>query len=114
MSKELEALNFINNFLISQTTDTPIHKELCNACDLLRTTLKNYEKLNHDYSIVVDEKASMACEYAKKLKALEIIKEKKVDIRYLLDCRFQHYNLLVEEDEELTKEEYDLLKEELL
>ena len=50
----------------------------------------------------------------KELKALEIIKNKNVNVRYLLECRFEDYNNLVEVEEELTQEEYDLLKEVLL
>ena len=50
----------------------------------------------------------------KELKALEIIKCKNVNIRYLQECTFKHYNGLVEYEEELTQEEYELLKKELL
>ncbi|MDD6879916.1 MAG: hypothetical protein PUD59_06855 [bacterium] len=57
----------------------------------------------------------------KALKALNIIKEKIVDIDYILTCfddekgGFKEYNAYVghDEDKELTQEEYDLLKEEL-
>ena len=53
------------------------------------------------------------------LKALNIIKEKNVDIDYIKTCfydrkgGFKEYNAYVEhdEDEELSQEEYDLLKE---
>ena len=55
------------------------------------------------------------------LKALNIIKEKNVDIEYIKTCfydekgGFKEYNAYVGHDEEyeLTQEEYELLKEEL-
>ena len=48
----------------------------------------------------------------KELKALEIIKNKKVDVLSLLcGCNFDDYNRPQEEKGKLTKEEYDLLKE---
>lgn len=52
----------------------------------------------------------------KSLKALEIIKEKEIDIAYIKCCDSrEHYNVMCElEKEKLTQEEYDLLKEVLL
>ena len=55
----------------------------------------------------------------KELKALEIIKTKNVDIDYIKTCfydrkgGFKDYNAWVghDDDEELSQEEYDLLKE---
>lgn len=51
----------------------------------------------------------------KKLKALEIIKEKEVNV-YLLNCcnNLYEYNNWASDEEQLTKEEYELLKEVLL
>lgn len=45
------------------------------------------------------------------LQAIDIVKKKNVNIRLLQECRFGDYNLLVEEDEKLTLEEYEFLKE---
>lgn len=52
----------------------------------------------------------------KGLKALEIIKEKKVDVRILLlvDSLYKYNNFDSTKRIELTQEEYDLLKEVLL
>lgn len=48
----------------------------------------------------------------KELKALEIIKEKEPDISFLLfNLELKHYNSCVWKNQELTQEEYDLLKE---
>ena len=48
----------------------------------------------------------------KELKALEIIKDKKVDIQMLRDCILFDYNRFIcLERKPLTQEEYDLLKE---
>ena len=56
-------------------------------------------------------------ETRKKLKALEIIKEKRTDVGYLMSCDFLcDYNDCDETpyDKPLTQEEYDLLREVLL
>ena len=51
----------------------------------------------------------------KELKALEIIKEKIVDIGWLIRSEnYSKYNLGVSESQALKKAEYDLLKEVLL
>ena len=52
----------------------------------------------------------------KAVKALKVIKEKKVDVRFLLQCKsLKEYNYIYkgtsESNLQLTKEEYDLLKE---
>lgn len=49
------------------------------------------------------------------LKALEIIKTKEIDIRLFNDCpSLDEYNNWASDESQLTKEEYDLLKEVLL
>ena len=51
----------------------------------------------------------------KSLKALEIIKEKKVNVFIFLHSGdLETYNDMVEDNRKLTQEEYDLLKEVLL
>lgn len=55
----------------------------------------------------------------KALKALEIIKNKQVDVRYLFQCKsLRQYNFIYEGTNQselcLTEEEYDILKEVLL
>ena len=54
-------------------------------------------------------------ETQKKLKALEIIKEKEVDVFIFLHSGdLEAYNDIVEDNRKLTQEEYGLLKEVLL
>ena len=91
MSKELEALN-----------------RICEHLDLDDEYfyLKNGEKA--DYKVI-----------EKSLKALEIIKEKRVDVRFLFQCKsLRDYNFIYKGTNQsklcLTKEEYELLKEVLL
>lgn len=49
------------------------------------------------------------------IKALEIIKEKKVDLEYLKCCEtYEQYKTICSYWNEITKEEFDLLKEILL
>lgn len=48
----------------------------------------------------------------KKLRALEIIKEKKINLEYLKCCEtYEQYKTICSYWNEITKEEYDLLKE---
>lgn len=66
---------------------------------------------NANYELVRKEQAN-----EKQLKALEIIKNKRVNVDFLLDCKtLEQYNyscLQYELDRQcLTQEEYDLLKE---
>jgi len=79
--------------------------------DIIETALKRLES--------VDRVGEMfCCDVDKKLKALEIIKEKGVNI-YLLNetDNVEEYNELIKSHygmKQLTQEEYDLLKEVLL
>lgn len=112
--------------------------------DNVETALKDYEMMKQAKIIVADKKISdddleklknqrmFICgsgeskvellfdeETQKKLKALEIIKEKRVDVRYLFQCKsLRDYNFIYKGTNEsnlcLTKEEYKLLKDVLL
>ena len=91
-------------------------KSMCNHCEKL--SIRDgfigcpFRNISNDY-----------CEefeiIEKELKALEIIKTKNVDIDYIKTCfydkkgGFKDYNAWVghDDDEELSQEEYDLLKE---
>lgn len=91
-------------------------KSMCNHCEKL--SIRDgfigcpFRNISNDY-----------CEefeiIEKELKALEIIKTKNVDIDYIKTCfydkkgGFKDYNSWVEhdDDEELSQEEYNLLKE---
>ena len=89
--------------------------------------MKEEEKLtNEEYKILKEALKSnepMTELKSKEQRALEIIKKKKVNVKWLKDCKqCSDYNILVyqwyltEEADlmRLTKEEYDLLKEVLL
>ena len=74
--------------------------------DNIKTGLEALDNIDDSY--YDDEKEIIR----KELKALEIIKEKRVDIGWLIrseNC--SKYNLGVGESQALKKEEYDLLKE---
>ena len=91
-------------------------KNLCNHCEKL--SIRDgfigcpFRNISNDY-----------CEefeiIEKELKVLEIIKTKNVDIDYIKTCfydkkgGFKDYNAWVghDDDEDLSQEEYDLLKE---
>ena len=74
--------------------------------DNIKTGLEALDNIDDSY--YDDEKEIIR----KELKALEIIKEKRVDIGWLIrseNC--SKYNLGVGESQALKKQEYDLLKE---
>ena len=89
------------------------------------TSIEALTKLLFDNSLehipTIQEKAEMTAIIAKELKALEIIKEKRVNVRAFLKCCHIEDGLTIynnqcddkqeKESKELTKEEYDLLKE---
>ena len=91
-------------------------KSMCNHCEKL--SIRDgfigcpYRCISNDYC----EKFETI---EKELKALQIIKTKNVDIDYIKTCfydkkgGFKDYNAWVghDDDEELSQEEYDLLKE---
>ena len=104
-------------------------------CHSMKGRRKNHTYFALDGSIYIDVPIEMMSKEAleislskynsklesgnKALKALNIIKEKNVDIEYIKTCfddekgGFKEYNAYVghDEDMELTQEEYDLLKE---
>ena len=92
MNKELEALERLKNHTISY--------------------------VGSDYKVSTDSREEQIKDLElieKSLKALEIIKEKRVDIGWLIrseNC--SKYNLGVGESQALKKKQYDLLKEILL
>ena len=108
MSKESEALNKIA-YVYGYDENIKI----------IETALKDYEMEhalrirleNANYELVREKQKNQ-----KKLKALEIIKNKQVDVRYLFQCKsLRQYNFIYEGTNQselcLTEEEYDLLKE---
>ena len=127
MSKEFEAFVRIAKQL-------KVCDENCRYLDIIETALKNYEELTnkpvmlygsthgHTKKLIdiicknYKEVKITNLEDEKKLKVLEIIKEKKVDCLLItISQTVMDYNDMCEEDNvNLTQEEYDLLKEVML
>ena len=85
--------------------------------------MKGLEALEHLYAKLsckssIEEINENLKEYdtiEKELKALEIIKEKRVDtLAFIHQVSLESYNIMHEDTGKLTQEEYDLLKEVLL
>ena len=118
MSKELTPLEALKTIILGTNVDTyrSSVEEIDNAISIIETALKRLEKIETTTHSVLREDIS------NKLKALEIIKEKRVDVDYLITCiernikPLQNYNEYIKEfyGIELAQEEYDLLKEVLL
>lgn len=107
-SKELKALERIKK--VQEVADY-MEKET----DIIETALKDYDNLLYKCNKLQDKKQKLLIEKAKHLKALEIIKEKEVNV-YLLNYfgSLESYNEEVCIFRMLNQEEYDLLKEVLL
>ena len=119
-------------------TSGDFHIEPINVHIENQKKLKEHEVMKQTKIIVADKKISdddleklenqgmltdLQCEIKplfdeetqKKLKALEIIKEKEVDVFiFLHNGDLETYNDMVEDNRKLTQEEFDLLKEVLL
>ena len=129
MSKELEAFERIKNHTLSYAGDiyktfTDSREKQVQDLDIIETTLKEYDGAKKHIEALNKEIIENSIKSIK-LKVLEIIKEKRVDACYFMNCRtLEEYNDDVlasyayeENDAEqrmLTQEEYDLLKEVLL
>ena len=106
MSKELEALERIRSHNYHE-----LPKREC--LKIIETALKDYDrrlKLAKEYEDVNN--------VAKRLKALEIIKEKKVDVELLMKTEnakdYNKYSKNVNQSHNLGQRQYDFLKEVLL
>jgi len=119
MNRELEAFRrFRDNAKFDNKTDYYLSTQYIDDSDIIETAIERlieYDEIGVKFAILNDSRE-------KKLKALEIIKEKRVDITTLFDClNAEEYNRWVPVRShysypplELTQEEYDLLKEVLL
>ena len=113
MSKELKALKRIENFM----SQNAVHWKQDIA--MIETALKNYEELERKHNeLLYNYEELVHCglkSEQNKLKALEIIKEKEVNVFIFLHSGdLETYNEMVEDNRKLTQEEYDILKEVLL
>ena len=121
MNKQLSSLEALNDLReVKGWNDDELNKRL----DIIEKALKDYERLKKLYKL--EEETSkhlndivllMNEEINKQLKALEIIKEKMVDVVYLYSSCYEleHYNVYapfeIDDKDKLTQEEFDLLKE---
>lgn len=139
MNKELKAFEKIKEmyeYFVKNNRDLEPKLMICEKEDFatIKTALKEYEKIKQevqDLRIAFYRKNNDTIElchaYEKKLKALEIIKEKMVSLDDLNDAIYEDnyhqnnehnaidiYNQNRFEYKHLTQEEFDLLKEVLL
>ena len=120
MSKGLDALKRYRD--IPTTMDYDIIEQELEAYQEIQTYMQQYEiseieelrrTLHNDWVI----RQKFKTDTANVAKALEIIKEKRVDVAELVvSCDLKAYNYLFRlvEKWQLTQEEYDLLKEVLV
>lgn len=87
---------------------------------IIETALKRLERYEQPLTAYLDKSEEELFEEAKrnekKIKALEIIKKKNVDVGWLKNSEtLKHYNMCIGNiHKEITQEEWDLLKEALL
>ena len=129
MSKELTPLQAFNNLcahLDYDTTDYMFNGSCEEDAEIIETELKRIPNLEKALRLEIENSAQLNNERIKDLKkvqALEIIKEHRLDIDWFLqfvkqDISYQHYVYCVEQSNNafakrflLSKEEYELLKE---
>lgn len=119
MSKGLQAFKDLLKQLFPRYDVDASFDDICNLngnLSIIRNALENHQDLTEYTDTLQGDRDywwNIAIKNENKLKALEIIKEKRVNVDWLLETdNVEEYNesLYVE----LTKEEYDLLKEVLL
>lgn len=116
MSKELEALNDLRNKCCDYLS-LSMDRQVCDSFKLIEAALKEKENIEKTINELFSEngKVITTIDIKKQLKAIEIIKDKEVNVFIFLHSGdLETYNDMVEENRKLTQEEYDLLKEVLL
>ena len=111
MSRELEAF-------VRLEQSSKRYKGRKEDLDTIFTALKRLEKIEDTRCIILSGRASGKTSNLKviaKLQAFEIIKEKKVNLEYLKCCEtYEQYKTICSYWNEITKKEFDLLKEVLV
>ena len=104
MNKELTPLQALKTIILGTNVDTyrSSVEEIDNAISIIETALKENEKLKECYKNELKNSACYNNLALKYKKALEIIKEKILDMDY--------FNIIAEHCD-LTYQEYELLKE---
>lgn len=117
MSKELESFERIKNITYDRTDLYGIEvfrKDL----DIIESALIDYEETDNQlYDLFEKFRINNRKDLLKKLKSLEIIKEKNINVRGIINSpTLEHYidHCMPRHSEELTQEEFDLLKDVLL
>lgn len=125
MTKELDALEVskqLKDFVLEFVKNGLDRRFIHGSFEIIETALKDYENLKLKHKSMQDA----VLDDFKKLKALEIIKEKQVNVDNFLrhikkETDYKEYKrlcglykIMVFSDKDLTQEEYDLLKEVLL
>ena len=124
MNKELKALNTIIDALqhVLRGEDVyPTKEELGDAITILRDAIDEYQYMkNARYVLLGGRMGNKSARYdiLAKLKVLKVIIKKQVDVRFFLTCSsLKKYNYIfkgtTESHLQLTRQEWDLLKEEL-
>lgn len=94
--------------------DIDFASELLRLLAIIETALKDYEHMQDIHYVIVGKREGGISEkkrIIKKLQALQIIKEKVVLIDVLFESEtLQDYNDFKKKKEQLTQEEFDLLK----
>lgn len=120
MNKGLEALNKINSGAVAVLTpydgwqDENIRVYYAEEFNIIENELKEKEKQDHYVEMLEDRLNNVETTCGRYKQALEIIKNKKVDIPLFIRCRkLEDYNgiCIINGSSELTQEEGDLLKE---
>ncbi len=117
MSKQLTPLKALERIKNAPTIyvgcASDVYTRYSHECKIIETALKEYELMKE---IRITARFDLA-QVNKEHKALEIIKEKKVDADEIYHKDYEWYLLDHKNDDKsliLTKEEFDLLKEVLL
>lgn len=125
----LEVSKQLKDFVLEYTKNGLDRRFVIGSFDIIETALKDYEKQHQTDIDLLGTAYKTNVQNEKKLKALEIIKKKRVDMDFLFEeWEEENMDFLSEEREEenwefalenynmnheieLTQEEYDLLKE---
>lgn len=136
MSKELKALDIIRNiglyhmetsedenydgeweYTDYEEYDGTIEENYPKEIKILETALKEKIELEEENKALIESNDLLneaLIEDQQKLKVLEIIKDKKVNLEYLKCCEnYEQYKTVCSYWNEITQEDFDLLKEEL-
>lgn len=125
MSKELEAFETVKMEIIASKGEDfqlEFDEELYQSLEIIETALKRLESIEDTRFIILGGRCSGKTQKVYtllKLKAFEIIKEKRVNVnQFFKHCsnndKWGYNKTVCDKKRQLTQEEYDLLKKVLL